>query len=56
MPHYGSYRPSTDYCNSNLIMHNFVMADIVAAVSKVEKQTPAQTMPETVDEQFERSS
>jgi hypothetical protein len=35
MPHYGSYRPSTDYYNSNLIMNNFVIADIVAAVSRI---------------------
>ena len=35
MLHYGSYRPSTDYYNSNLIMNNFVIADIVAAVSRI---------------------
>lgn len=27
MPHYGHSRPSADYFNSNLILHNFVVAD-----------------------------
>ena len=35
MLHYGSYRPSTDYYNSNLVTNNFVIADIVAAVSRI---------------------
>ncbi|OWY97880.1 Cleavage inducible protein [Phytophthora megakarya] len=29
MPHYGHARPSADYFNSNLITHNFVIADIM---------------------------
>ena len=48
MPHYGSYRPSTDYYNSNLIMNKFVIADFVAAVSRIYlSKLPLEPRPES---------
>ena len=35
LPHYGFRRPSADYFNSNLILHNFVIADITKGESNV---------------------
>ena len=35
MPHYGYRRPSADYFNSNLIIHNFVIADITGGVNNI---------------------
>ena len=35
MPHYGYRRPSADYFNSNLIVQNFVVADITGGVNNI---------------------
>ncbi|CAM9750838.1 unnamed protein product [Lampetra fluviatilis] len=35
MPHYGHIRPSADYFNSNLMVRNFVPADITSRVNNV---------------------
>ena len=35
MPHYGYRRPSADYFNSNLMIHNFVIADITGGVNNI---------------------
>ncbi len=35
IPHYGCSRPSADYFNSNLMVHNFVVADPCNGVNRV---------------------
>ena len=35
MPHFGFSRPSADYFNSNLILHNFIIADISTDINYV---------------------
>jgi nicotinic acid mononucleotide adenylyltransferase len=35
MPHYGHLRPLADYFNSNLIVSNFVVADLISNNSDV---------------------
>ncbi|ETO83580.1 hypothetical protein F444_02423, partial [Phytophthora nicotianae P1976] len=35
LPHYGFKRPAADYFNSNLMMHNFVIADITNGLNNV---------------------
>ena len=35
LPFYGYSRPSSDYFNSNLILHNFISCDITAGVHRV---------------------
>ena len=33
LPHYGYTRPSTDYYNSNLILHNLVVSDVMTGIN-----------------------
>lgn len=35
LPHYGFRRPSADYFNSNLILHNFVISDVTNGHSNI---------------------
>ncbi|XP_078732831.1 uncharacterized protein LOC144947479 isoform X1 [Lampetra fluviatilis] len=35
MPHYGHMRPSADYFDSNLMLQNFVLADITSGINNV---------------------
>ena len=35
MPHYGYRRPSADYFNSNLIVQNFVIADMTNGTNTI---------------------
>ena len=35
LPHYGYTRPSLDYYNSNLLLYNFVVSDVVTKINNI---------------------